>query len=160
LGIISLLSLAYLWFVKQKPFHTVLLDHYDRLSSLLDLLSLAVRQTYTITFFRKFPTFIEFTFVRLRYFLGGDRPSQTASHTLFLRTNKNEEIKKVVFQGCLDSHLSYIDYFFFQCKCTVKMHRVFSSWSTISASSRKIQFHWAHAGDSGAIVTSFMQARN
>jgi len=160
LGIISLLSLAYLWFVKQKPFHTVLLDHYGRLSSLLDLFSLAVRQTFTITFYRKFPTSIEFTFARLRYSLGGDRPSQTASFTLFLNSNENEETQKVVFQGCMDSHLSYILDFFLQCKCTVKMHRVFSSWGTISASSRKIQFHWVHAGDSRAIVTSFMQARN
>ena len=25
---------------------------------------------------------VEYTFVRLRYFLGGDRPSQTTQHTL------------------------------------------------------------------------------
>ncbi len=40
LGVISLLSLAYLWSVEREPFHTVLPGHYGRLSSLLDLLVL------------------------------------------------------------------------------------------------------------------------
>ena len=37
LGVISLLSPAYLLFVERWPFHTGPPDHYDRLSSLLDL---------------------------------------------------------------------------------------------------------------------------
>ena len=37
LGIISLLSPAYLLFVERWPFHAEPPDHYDRLSSLLDL---------------------------------------------------------------------------------------------------------------------------
>ena len=37
LGIISLLSPAYLLFVERWPFHSGPPDHYDRLSSLLDL---------------------------------------------------------------------------------------------------------------------------
>ena len=37
LGIISLLSPEYLLFVERWPFHTGPPDHYDRLSSLLDL---------------------------------------------------------------------------------------------------------------------------
>ncbi len=37
LGSISLLSPAYLLFVERWPFHTEPPDHYDRLSSLLDL---------------------------------------------------------------------------------------------------------------------------
>ena len=37
LGIISLLSPAYLLFVERWPFHTEPPDHYDRLSSLLDM---------------------------------------------------------------------------------------------------------------------------
>lgn len=37
LGVISLLSLAYLWSVDREPFHTVLPGHYGRLSSLFDL---------------------------------------------------------------------------------------------------------------------------
>jgi len=40
------------------------------------------------------------------------------------------------------------------------MHRVFSSWGTFSASARRVQFHGVHTGDSGAIVTPFMQVRN
>src|SRR5271157_4154205 len=38
LGVISLLSPAYLLFVERWPFHAGPPDHYDRLSSLLDLL--------------------------------------------------------------------------------------------------------------------------
>ena len=38
LGAISLLSLEYLLFVERCPFHEETPDHYDRLSSLLDLL--------------------------------------------------------------------------------------------------------------------------
>ena len=38
LGKISLLSLEYLLFVERWPFHKVPPDHYDRLSTLLDLL--------------------------------------------------------------------------------------------------------------------------
>ena len=37
LGVISLLSPAYLLFVERWPFHTGPPDHYDRLSTLLDL---------------------------------------------------------------------------------------------------------------------------
>jgi hypothetical protein len=37
LGVISLLSPAYLLFVERWPFHTGPPDHYDRLSSLFDL---------------------------------------------------------------------------------------------------------------------------
>jgi hypothetical protein len=37
LGVISLLSPAYLLFVERWPFHVEPPDHYDRLSSLLDL---------------------------------------------------------------------------------------------------------------------------
>src|SRR6201989_1864357 len=37
LGVISLLSLAYLLFVERWPFHAEPPDHYDRLASLLDM---------------------------------------------------------------------------------------------------------------------------
>ena len=37
LGVISLLSLAYLWSVNREPFHTGLPGHYSRLSSLFDM---------------------------------------------------------------------------------------------------------------------------
>lgn len=38
----------------------------------------------------------------------------------------------------------------------VKVHRVFPSSQSYSASSRKIQFHWVDIGDSGKVVTPFM----
>ncbi len=44
LGVISLLSPAYLLSVERWPFHAGPPDHYDRLSSLLVLSDLAVRQ--------------------------------------------------------------------------------------------------------------------
>ena len=37
------------------------------------------------------------------------------------------------------------------------MHRVLPSFFGNSASARRIQFHWDHLGDSGAVVTPFMQ---
>ncbi len=40
------------------------------------------------------------------------------------------------------------------------MHRVFSSYDKYSASARKIQFHWTYIGDSGEVVTPFMQVGN
>ena len=81
---------------------------------------------------------------------------------------------KVVFQGWegemdwwitswnskpsrLPSHLSYIKTSYFHYKDIVKVHRVLPSNRLISASSRRIQFHWGHVGDSGAIVTPFMR---
>ena len=90
------------------------------------------------------------------------RPPQSNCLTCIVHQNwcKTKSMARVVFQGCMYSHLSYACSSFCQCKCTVKMHRVFSSWGTYSASARRIQFHWVHTGDSGAIVTSFMQARN
>ncbi len=80
LGIISLLSPAYLLSVERWPFHEGPPDHYDRLSSLLDssvsqsgrLMPLHSEQTVSN---RPEPTI-----ARLRYSLGGDRPSQTTRH--------------------------------------------------------------------------------
>ena len=56
LGVISLLSPAYLLSVERWPFHAGPPDHYDRLSSLLDLSCLAVRQAYAIALNVRFPT--------------------------------------------------------------------------------------------------------
>jgi len=56
LGVISLLSLAYLWSVKREPFHTELPGHYGRLFVPARLVGLAVRQAFTITLFNWFPT--------------------------------------------------------------------------------------------------------
>jgi len=42
--------------------------------------NLTVKQIYAITLFNKL--LFEFAFAHLRYFLGGDRPSQTTVHKL------------------------------------------------------------------------------
>jgi hypothetical protein len=80
LGIISLLSPAYLLSVERWPFHEGPPDHYDRLSSLLDSVGLAVRQAYAIALSQTVSNRPEPTIARLRYSLGGDRPSQTTRH--------------------------------------------------------------------------------
>ncbi len=79
LGTISLLSPAYLLSVERWPTHLGPPDHYDRLSSLL------VFQTCSQAGFchctqRPISDRSEPTFARLRYDLGGDRPSQTPHH--------------------------------------------------------------------------------
>ena len=56
LGIISLLSPAYLLSVERWPFHAGPPDHYDRLSDSARLVSLAVRQAYAIALNERFPT--------------------------------------------------------------------------------------------------------
>ena len=80
LGSISLLSPAYLLSVERWPFHSEPPDHYDRLSSLLDL-SVSQSGRHAITL-RTISDRSELTFARLRYYLGGDRPSQTTHHTM------------------------------------------------------------------------------
>ena len=81
LGVISLLSPAYLLSVERWPFHAGPPDHYDRLSSLLDL---SVSQSGGLCHCTRRPISdrSEPTIARLRYSFGGDRPSQTTHHTL------------------------------------------------------------------------------
>src|ERR1700730_6064842 len=82
----------------------------------------------------------EGTFGRLRYSLGGDRPSQTAHQPLSRhRTTvhgKKQNPRRVVFQRCLrlprkegikGSHLFYASRTPFQRQPTVKLHGVFLS---------------------------------
>ena len=45
-----------------------------------------------------------------------------------------------------------------QYKIIVKVHRVFPSSYQYFASARRIQFHWIDTGDSGEVVTPFVQA--
>ena len=58
LGGISLLSPEYLLSVERWPFHSEPPDHYDLLSYLLDVVSLAVKHAYAITLTSRFPTVI------------------------------------------------------------------------------------------------------
>ena len=55
------------------------------------------------------------------------------------------------------SHLSYTFDQGCHCEAIVKVHGVLPSSRWYSASSRRIQFHWVHVGDSGAVVTPFVQ---
>ena len=77
---ISLLSPAYLLFVERWLFRTKPPDHYDRLSSLFDMYILQLSNYIPLR--SKIKILFEIAFVRLRYSLGGDRPSQTTSHKL------------------------------------------------------------------------------
>jgi hypothetical protein len=72
---ISLLSPAYLLFVERQPFHTVLPDHYDRQKIPARRVCLTVKQTIPLR--AKINFYSCYAFVRLRYLLEGDRPSQT-----------------------------------------------------------------------------------
>ena len=96
----------------------------------------------------------ERTFARLRYILGGDRPSQTTHQTVSLSPirGRSEMTKwaRVVFQGWLHrrwradfkaSHLSCTSTFGHHCQAIVKVHGVFPSCRGNTASSPRIQFH-------------------
>ena len=78
LGVISLLSPEYLLSVERRPFHTeppdLLVPNFRSCSTCLSC-SQAPLCLYTLRVIAKHS---EGTFGRLRYFLGGDRPSQTA----------------------------------------------------------------------------------
>ena len=113
----------------------------------------------------------ELTFARLRYSLGGDRPSQTTNHImsqiifilLWLATESwKSGISLSLIQSTgvlcfLSSHLFYTFMFHLHYKDVVKVHRVFPSSRWYSASARRIQFHWVCTGDSGEVVTPFVR---
>ena len=80
LGGISLLSPAYLLSVERWPFHAEPPDHYDRLSSLFGLSASQSGKLMPLHSTSRFPTGLSLPFARLRYSLGGDRPSQTTHH--------------------------------------------------------------------------------
>ena len=80
LGVISLLSPAYLLSVERWPFHAGPPDHYGRLSSLLDAVSSRSQAGLCHCTQQLISDQPEPTIARLRYSLGGDRPSQTTRH--------------------------------------------------------------------------------
>ena len=82
LGIISLLSPAYLLSVDRWPFHSEPPGHYDRLSSLLGLSALQSGKLLPLYSYKLISVQFELTIARPRYSLEGDCPSQTTRHTL------------------------------------------------------------------------------
>ena len=97
----------------------------------------------------------EGTVGRLRYFLGGDRPSQTPRQPPSRRGIPAGEWSiqyRVVFHRCLQpprkgtfagSHLSYAVVDRTRWQARVKLHGVFLSCCGMDASSRPVQFHRA-----------------
>ena len=82
LGIISLLSPAYLLSVERWPSSRGTTGSLWPTFVSARLVSLAVWRAYAITLVERFPTVLSPPIARLRYSLGGDRPSQTTHHTL------------------------------------------------------------------------------
>ena len=96
----------------------------------------------------------ERTFARLRYLLGGDRPSQTTHQTgsspPIRGPSEMASRVRVVFQGWLPpgwrpglvaSHLSCTDATGHHCQAIVKVHGGFPSCRGETASSPPIRFH-------------------
>ncbi len=114
---------------------------------------------------------LEFTFARLRYSLGGDRPSQTTHHTLSSIADDTIAVRRhpppewcfiVSSSRASAQHSSPPTYATqslerHQYKAIVKVHGVFPSYRRYPASSRGIQFHGACAGDSREVVTPFVR---
>ncbi len=112
----------------------------------------------------------EGTVGRLRYPLGGDRPSQTAHQPRFPRrltaAGEARTPRRVVFHRRLrgareprlpGSHLSYAARRARQWQAAVKLHGVFLSCHGLAASSRPLQFRRGLRRDSAQIVTPFVR---
>jgi hypothetical protein len=112
----------------------------------------------------------EGTVGRLRYPLGGDRPSQTAhqppSPARLTARGERSAPTRVVFhrrlrhprEGALPgSHLSYASWRAPRWQAAVKLHGVFLSCRGKAASSRPLQFRRGLRRDSAQIVTPFVR---
>ena len=112
----------------------------------------------------------EGTFGRLRYSLGGDRPSQTAhqppSPARLTARGERSAPTRVVFHRRLrqarkpslpGSHLSYANWRAPRWQAAVKLHGVFLSCRGKAASSRPLQFRRGRRRDSAQIVMPFVR---
>ena len=112
----------------------------------------------------------EGTVGRLRYSLGGDRPSQTAhqppSPPRLTAAGERNAPTRVVFHRRLPaprearitgSHLSYASRRAPRWQAAVKLHGVFLSCCGVAASSRPLQFRRGLRRDSAQIVTPFVR---
>jgi hypothetical protein len=159
--------------VDQRPFHSAPLGHYARLSSLLGRFASQSSSLVPLHSVRVMSMHPEGTIGRLRYLLGGDRPSQTTPLALsewpYLSTSCIHETRhraRVVFHRCLPgahkrrlsgSHLSYADAAARPDQAVVKLHGVFLSCRGEPASSRVRQFRRALRRDSAQVVMPFVR---
>ena len=140
LGVISLLSPEYLLSDERWPFHSVPPDHYDLLSHLLDLSVSQSSSLLPLHSERVMSIHPEGTLGRLRYSLGGDRPSQTTRLALsgcrLTASHERQNRTRVVFHRCLHdahkrrfpgSHLCYATTVSSPDQVVVKLHGVFLS---------------------------------
>ena len=170
LGSISLLSPAYLLSVERWPFHSEPPDHYDRLSSLLDL---SVSQSGRLMpLHSSADVRPAWAYLRAPPLLFRRRPPQSnyppyrVPDQASLAAVRQQKEKGRYFTGQLHhswrhgfkvSRLFYTFSFWCHCKVVVKVHGVFPSDRGYPASSRGIQFRWVDVGDSGEVVTPFVQ---
>src|SRR6266571_3409683 len=112
----------------------------------------------------------EGTLGRLRYLLGGDRPSQTTRLALsgcrLTATHETQTTGRVVFHACLPlthkprfagSHLCYAATASCPDQVVVKLHGVFLSCRGEPVSSRVLQFRRVLCRDSAQVVTPFVR---
>ena len=67
----------------------MLLDHYDRLTSLIEMSFFQSSKFYHYTF--------NLPYVRLRYTFGGHRPSETNHHTMSFKKISQDILKKFYY---------------------------------------------------------------
>ena len=158
--------------VDQRPFHSVPLGHYARLSSLLDLSVSQSSLLVPLHSMRVVSIHPEQTFERLRYLLGGDRPSQTTRLALSggrfhgSCTIRRKSTQEWYFTAASTaptstasngSHLSYAGLASRPDQGVVKLHGVFLSCRGKPASSRVLQFRRALGRDSAQVVMPFVR---
>src|SRR5437588_1082113 len=144
--------------------------HSARLSSLLGSSASQSSSLVPLHSMRVVSIHPEGTLGRLRYALGGDRPSQTTRLALSaLRLTDGHERQthaRVVFQCCLPlfrkrgfsgSHLCYAGISSSPDQGVVKLHGVFLSCRGEPVSSRVLQFRRAPCRDSAQVVTPFVR---
>src|SRR5436309_15834733 len=115
-------------------------DHLVRFSSLLGLFASQSSSLVPLHSLRVVAIHPEGTFERLRYSLGGDRPSQTTHLALsahrITAARETQNTMRVVFHCCLpflqeerfaDSHLSYAHLASSPGQTVVKLHGVYLS---------------------------------
>ena len=158
LGEISLLSPEYLLSDERRPFHTESAGSLGPAFASARPICLAVKHPYTLTLYARLPTALRAAFGLLRYFFGGDRPSQTAHLALSLARIHGTRLESQQCKSGISpmtprwperqrfkvSHLSYACKTKAQYQATVKVHGVFPSCCGNVVSSPRLQFRRVH----------------